>query len=368
MAVINFIPEIWADTMEDHWVDHQVLADLVNREHEGEARKGNVVNLTALAPPPIRDYKANGRTSNPDNISDVGFDLLIDQEKDFAFYVDDVDRAQAAGSLNQYTDAATDALITDANQYIAGIMAANGTALAGATPTTGDEAFNAVRNAWKGLSKANAPAADRTLMCNSEFAGMLLGADSKLTAFDTSGDTTGLRLATLGNLLNFRVVVSDDMPETDVPAFIAFQKMSTSFVRQLDNIESIRAQNKHADIVRGLTVYGGKVTKSNGIYVFGITGGTLTGTPASEVWNLAITGAPTGGTFTLIVGSTSTAPIAYNATNATIAAALDSLSGVSETEVAGASTKTIRFKIDLKLAATHALTGGSTPGVTVTAA
>ncbi len=368
MAVTNFIPEVWSDAVEDRWVDRGVLPNLVNRDHEGEATKGNVVHLTGILAPSVRDYKANGRISTPDAVSDTGWDLLIDQEKDFAFYVDDVDRAQAAGSMDAYTEAAGDGLVTDANEFLAGLLAAGGTALPGAAPTTGDQAYDLIKTSWVRLKKAKAPDDNRILLANAEYAGMLLGADSKLTSFDTSGDTAGLRDATIGRLLQYRVVVSEDLPETDGPAFVAFHGRAASFVGQIVQVESLRAQNKFADIVRGLHVYGGVVTKPQGVQVFGINTGTLTGTPRSEVWSLTITGGPTGGTYTLTVGSVATAPIAHNASNAAIATALNALAGVSEVAVTGSATsKEIRFKVDVGLTATSSLTGGTTPAVTVTA-
>lgn len=369
MASDNFIPEVWADSVEDRYIDRAVAANLVNRDYEGVATKGNTVHITGIVAPEVRDYKANGRVSNPQDVSDTGTDLLIDQEKDFSFYVDDIDRAQAAGSMDNYTEAAGDALVTDSNQYLFQKMSEEGTALSGSAPTDGNTAFNLVRDAWKAMSKAKVPNDGRVLVANSEFAGYLLGADSKLTAFDTSGDGTGLRTATIGNLLNFRTVVSDDLPEIDAAGFLAFHPKAASYVGQISEVESLRAQTKFADIVRGLNVYGAKVTKQNGIYVFGITQATLTGTPASEKWTIEVTGAPTGGTFTLTVGSTASGNIAYNADAAAVVTALNAISGVSGVKVTGTTVKTIVFRSSVKLAATATgLTGGTTPGVTVTAA
>jgi hypothetical protein len=367
MGATNFIPQVWSDTLEDRWVDRAVGPNLVNRDHEGEATKGNTVKLTGVVTPEVKDYKAAGRTITPDDVSDTNIDLPIDQEKAFAFYVDDIDKAQAAGSMEEYTNAAGDALVTDSNQSLFQTMSAQGSALSGSAPTDGNSAFNLVRDAWKQLSKAKAPNDQRVLVANSEFAGYLLGADSKLTAFDTSGDGEGLRNATIGNLLNFRTVVSDDLPEVDGPAFLAFHSRAAAYVGQINEIEALRAPNKIADIVRGLNVYGSKVVKANGVWVFGITQGTLTGTPAAEKWTLAITGAPTGGTFTLTVGSTATANIAYNADNAAVAAALNALNGVSGAKVSGTTTRVITFQTAVKLAAAGSFTGGTTPAITVTA-
>lgn len=270
MAISNFIPEVWADSMLDRWTEQEVLTALVNRQYEGTAAKGNVVHLTGVVTPSITDYADAGRVTSAEAISDTGVDLLIDQEKSFDFYVDDIDRAQAAGSLDVYTDAAGDALVADANSFLAELLADEGTPLSGSAPSDGDDAFDLVRDARKALNKALAPMSDRVLIVNSEFEGMLLGADSKLTNVDTSGDGAGLRSATVGQLLGFRVVTSDALPEVDAPAFIALHSRAAAFVSQLDKVEALRANDKFADRVRGLHVYGGKVTKAAGVQVFGI--------------------------------------------------------------------------------------------------
>lgn len=87
----------------------------------------------------------------------------------------------------------------------------------------------------------------------------------------------------------------------------------------------------------------------------------------SVKWTVQVTGAPTGGTFTLLVDGDATAPIAHNADNAAIAAALNALEGVSGVKVTGSATKTVKFTEHVTLTRTSALTGGTSPNVTVTA-
>ena len=272
MAVTNFIPELWSAQLLDRWIQQAVFAQLVNREYEGIASKGNTVHITGVVAPAVKDYKANNRTTSADAISDTGVDLLIDQEKNFDFYVDDIDRVQVAGSLESYTSAAGDALVEDSDKFIAEMLIDNGTALSGSAPTTGNAAFNLIRDARKALNKANAPTAGRVLVGNAEFEALLLGADSKLTSFDVSGDNQGLRNATVGSLLGFRIVTSNNLPEADDPQFVAWAPRSAAYVSQIDEIEGMRAQDKFADRVRGLHVYGGKVVRPEGVVVFGGSG------------------------------------------------------------------------------------------------
>lgn len=124
-------------------------------------------------------------------------------------------------------------------------------------------------------------------------------------------------------------------------------------------------------------------------YIFTAAVGTPAPTPAqidafdpattgNEEQTVAITGAPTGGSFTLTFGAQTTAAIAYNATAATVKAALEALStiGSGGVTVTGgplpASAVVVNFGgvnagTDVALmTATASLTGGTTPAVAVT--
>lgn len=91
-----------------------------------------------------------------------------------------------------------------------------------------------------------------------------------------------------------------------------------------------------------------------------------TNTSEGTVWTTAFAGSPTGGTWTLIVDGDETADIAFAATNADIKAALVALDGVDSVKISGTTTKTITFVKPVVLTADDALTGGTTPSVTVT--
>src|SRR5690606_4045523 len=125
--------------------EQAVAANLVNREYEGDATRGNTVKITGAVDVEIKDYKAAGRTTSADAVSDTGQDLLIDQEKVFDFYIDDIDRAQAAGSMDAYTRSAAAGLAEDADQFILATAVSEadpGNILDPTAITTGDEAHD----------------------------------------------------------------------------------------------------------------------------------------------------------------------------------------------------------------------------------
>ena len=89
---------------------------------------------------------------------------------------------------------------------------------------------------------------------------------------------------------------------------------------------------------------------------------------AKLAWAVTVEGAPTGGTYALIVNGTPTAAIAYNAVASAVAAAVNAISGVtgiSGVTASGTGTITVTFPSLVGLAASSALTGGTDPAVSV---
>lgn len=100
--------------------------------------------------------------------------------------------------------------------------------------------------------------------------------------------------------------------------------------------------------------------------------------PVNEIQLITITGTPTGGTFTLTYAAQTTTAIAYNATAATVQAALEALSNIDPGDVVctggplPGSSVTVTFNGRLagtnvgQMTATASLVGGTTPTITVT--
>lgn len=86
-------------------------------------------------------------------------------------------------------------------------------------------------------------------------------------------------------------------------------------------------------------------------------------------YTLTITGAPTGGTFTVTIDGQTTDPIAYNASNDAIASEINELTGVSGAKVSGgafpANAKTLTLNERATVSATGSFTGGSSPAIAV---
>ena len=274
MAITNFIPEIWNKQMLLDFKETAIAATLANRQYEGDATRGNTVHITGAVDVEVKDYKAAGRTTSADEVSDTGQDLLIDQEKSFDFYVDDIDRAQAAGSLEAYTQSAARGMAEDADKFLFALAAAADAAPLSDAISSGDQAFDAVRDLRKKLNKSFVPQGSRALFVNAEFESYLLGADSKLTSVDVSGSPAGLREAAIGRLLGFTVYTTENLPKVDTPMAVGVYLPAWAYVSQIEETEALRAQDKFADRLRGLHVYGGKVIRPEGVAVYDADAGS----------------------------------------------------------------------------------------------
>ena len=286
MAITNFIPEVWNSQMLIDFREAATAAAVSNRQYEGDAAKGNTVKITSAVDVAIFNYKigqANGgttgspkpRTTAAQAVDDSGMDLLIDQEKNFDFYIDDIDRRQAAGTMDAYTQSAGLGLAEDADKFLLKLahdsaLAANKATGKGVAPADAADAWDILRDLRTTLNKLSIPLASRVAFVNAEFASLLVGHESKLTAVDTSGDSAGLREGTLGRILGFRVIETENLPVVDKPQVVAVYSPTLAFVSQIRETEALRAQDKFADRLRGLHVYGGKVIRPKAVATWNV--------------------------------------------------------------------------------------------------
>ena len=278
MTLTHFIPELWSASILENFHRDTVLVGMANREYEKDFTAGSKIHIPGIVDVKVKDYKtgavtASGgakvpRTTVPDAVESTGIEITIDQEKSFDFLVDDIDAAQANQSLDAYTKSAAAALVEDAETFLTAMLTAKGTAATGiANPTNWETAYAAILKLRGKLSAEKVPAMDRVLLINAAFEEFLLSDGSKLTSFDKSNMTDGLREATIGRLLGFDVVTSPWLDNTK-PMAVGFHKPSVAYVSQVEKTESMRAEQTFADRVRGLHVYGGAILRPKAIQVF----------------------------------------------------------------------------------------------------
>jgi hypothetical protein len=264
MAIDNFIPEIWSAGVQEAFFANQIVIPTLNTQYAGDARRGNTVHIINATTPTIVDYADAGRVINPEALADTEVTLLIDQERAFSVNVDDVDAVQAAGSFDAWVSAAGKALAEDAEEYaiaqlLAGATDGNPGDVAVDTFAEAKAAIQAIRLA---MAKAKVPTSDRFVAVNPAMADLLINGLSDVAL---AGGSNELRNGQIARLFGMDVIETPAFAEATKPVAVGYHSATAAFVSQIDKVESLRNPNKFADIVRGLNVYGAKVTRPSAV-------------------------------------------------------------------------------------------------------
>ncbi len=264
MAVTNFIPEIWSKKLLKIFDANAVMANLVNRDFEGEiASAGDVVKVRTFGDVDINDYTRDMQI-NFQTLTDPMQEMTIDQQKYFAFKVDDLDKAQSdTDILEGYAGRAAIAIrnVVDTRLlgHYADAAAGNvlGTDVSPIT-LTATNIYGYIADLGELLDKANIPAEGRNLVITPKFKTMLLKSD-EFTRATSLGDNV-VQNGYIGNVAGFAVHVSTNLPAVSgVVNLMAFTRDFISYASQVSKIENVRPYNMFADAVKGLYLYGSKV-------------------------------------------------------------------------------------------------------------
>lgn len=282
----NFIPEIWSGKLIENFYDATVLSAISNTDYEGEIRRmGDTVNIRTQPNITIREY-VKGQNLVVENPDSPKLQLLIDKGEYFSCIEDDIDRVQSDIKLmDMWSKDASEQMKVKIDQRVLtdmlpDIAAANKGATAGqqsaafnlgtsAAPLTVTKdgaaattpVVDLIVDMGTVLDEANVPESDRYLVIPARMAGLIK--KSELKDASLTGDSTSpVRNGRLGMIDRFTLYVSHNLSvSSGKTSIIAGHKMGFTFASQMTEMETIRAQSTFGNIVRGLQVYGYKVTK-----------------------------------------------------------------------------------------------------------
>ena len=275
MSVSNFIPAVWSARLLAHLDKQHVLTQLCNRDYEGEITQyGDTVKITQIGEVTIKDYTANTDIADPEELTTDQQLLKIDQQKYFNFQIDDVDAAQVRAPL---ADAAMQRAaygLSDAtDKWLAQRMADEvyeGNQLGtddAPVAVTAETAYTYLVRLKVLLDKQNVPTQGRWVLVPPEYHGLLLQ-DNRFvgTGGAKAEDTLGNGL--VGRAAGFEVYLSNNLPCTlGKYKVLASYNGATSYAEQILSTEAYRMEKRFADAVKGLHVYGAKVTRPDKIAV-----------------------------------------------------------------------------------------------------
>ena len=247
MAVTNFIQTIWSKKIQDDLELKCKLVDNCTRDYEGDCKYAQSVKILGVGEPTIGDY--TGADIEIEEMSDKGQILTIDQQKYFAFYVDDVNKAQSVPGLpEKYQAKAVHGLAVARDSYVAELIASatNKTAV-----TMTEEGFKkGVDDAIVALRERNF---DEEGVIEITPAGYALFKNHLITL--STNNPEYIKKGIVGMYDGFEVVMSNNLKG----AGCVRGKKAIAFAGQINEVEALRAEKKFKDIIRGLDTFGAKI-------------------------------------------------------------------------------------------------------------
>jgi hypothetical protein len=256
MAVTNFIQQIWSKKIQDDLELKCKLVDNCLRDYEGDCKYAQSVKILGVGEPTIGDYDGT-KDITIEEMTDKGQILTIDQAKYFAFYVDDVDKAQSVpGLAEKYQQKAVHGLAVARDTYVAELIAS----ASNKTPVTmTEEGFK------KGIDEAIVELRER----NFDEDGVIEITPAAYNLFKnhlitlSTNNPELIRKGVVGVYDQFDVIMSNNLK---TPGCVRGKK-AIAFAGQINEVEALRAEKRFKDIVRGLDTFGAKVIDENRIQV-----------------------------------------------------------------------------------------------------
>lgn len=275
MSLNNFIPQIWSAQLLASLKKSLVFGQegVVNRDYEGDiSQYGDTVRINSIGAVTVGNYTTNG-TLNLQQLDSTQQSLLIDQQKYFNFMIDDVDKAQTNPKvMQQAMIEAAYGLRDEADKHIASLYteAANGIGGVGGVVVDKDNAYEYLVDLSVILDENNIPAGSRWVIVPAWVHGMLLKDDRFVATGSTNADDT-LANGLVGKAAGFDILVSNNISKsTDAsPVYraMAGYRGAISYAEQVSQVEAYRPENRFADAVKGLHLYGAKVVRPTGLAI-----------------------------------------------------------------------------------------------------
>lgn len=283
----KFIPEIWSGKILVKFYASTCLTEVTNSDWEGEVKaQGDKVYIRTIPDITIRDYE-KGQSLQTETPQSAPITLTVDKAKYFAVIVDDIDKVQMDVKLiDMYTgDAAQKMKITIEKQVFgtvyADIPSTNKGTAAGAesgsinlgteaapVTITAANALDKILDCGNVLDEKNIPDAGRFIIIPPWFARHLKASDLK-QAYMTGDSVSPIRNGKLGEIDRFSIYVNNNLTKITSGGnkwhVLAGTRDGISWASQLTDVETIRSTTTFGNIVRGLNVYGYKVTKGDAL-------------------------------------------------------------------------------------------------------
>lgn len=272
MAYTNFIPSVWAESINRELERACVFAEDCNRQYEGlVSSKGDSVHILGVGKPTIRSLdreNASGEIADAEEIADTSTILNINQIRYFNYKVGDIDKAQAIGGLmDSLSQETSEGLANEIDRYIANMVTGSDVVklTENATLVTKENVLGVIDDAIQALQENDVNMSSGvTITVSPRFYKLFKQA---YTSNDTNNSEMlkNGRVATYGNVT---VKLSNNVAKTEdgaVDNIMIRTKRAIAFVNPLTHTEAYRPEKSFADAVKGYALFDGKVVRPSEI-------------------------------------------------------------------------------------------------------
>lgn len=268
MSVQNFIPELWAKRILKELDKEHMLVKNCSTEYSGQITGlGSKVRINSINTPTIGTYVPNSTAITPEELKDEQRMLEITEAKYFAFYLDDVDDKQSTGGLlEEGIRKAVIGLKDVAETFVASKYAEAKNTITNSSLTSGSF-FSTFMKAKRFLMRENVGMADEVIAeVTPEVWEKGVLANILYNAQD-NGDM--IRKGQYVKALGMTFYVSNNIGVTVTNENVVLQtvcvrtKEAIGYAEQIMKVSKYEPENKFAEAVKGLHVYGAKMIKPN---------------------------------------------------------------------------------------------------------
>ena len=269
MAYSNFIPSVWAESINRELERACVFVEDCNRQCEGAvSKKGDSVHILGVGKPTIKslDRKdASGEIDGAEEIEDTSVILNINQVRYFNYKVGDIDKAQTAvgGLMDALSSETSEGLANEMDKYIANMATSSDVKKLHATATVvnKENVLSILDDAIQKLQENDVNTANGvTVTVSPRFYKLFKQAY-------LSNDTNNSEMLKNGKVAMYgsvTVKLSNNVARTDSGAtdnIMIRTKRAIAFVNPLTHTEAYRPEKSFSDAVKGYALFDGKVVR-----------------------------------------------------------------------------------------------------------
>ena len=274
MTINNFVRTVWSARLTELVQRQSVYSMVSNMDWEADAANARVVKIQEVATPEVGDYTKNTPISYGE-LSDSSLDLVLDQQKYFAFTVEDVDKAQTVAPLMQSAvEQSSRKLSIVQDNYLRDIFAnvTSANTVTSATTANATTADTLKKDFADVIEKIQC---DDHVVAPGDIEAVIPPAAQQRMNRLLTGEGFGVADESLRSGFNNRFMgvdthVTTAVTQTDSAANwlipVVVRKRPVTLANQVMEMEAMRLEDLFADGVRGLWVYGAKNVRPEYLY------------------------------------------------------------------------------------------------------